>query len=128
MCGGTARGARQVPAKPPHVWDCCSVTGRSTAMRRAALIAIVLLVVWLGVVRHQTGEARFWPSGTPARLHFDGRDYHRGDREPIPTGAIMRKHLLGGGEVVTLPEDGTSTVVWIRNGTTPYAYGLLGGP
>lgn len=101
---------------------------RRTAIRRAVLIAAVLIVAWLGVVRQQTGELAVWPSATPTRLHFDGRDYRRGVTEPIPTGAVVRTHRWGGGDVMTLPEEGTATVVWVRNGTTTYAYGLLGGP
>ena len=101
------------------------------------LLALVLGVaaVALGarlVENHGYGwEWTLSPSAAPPKIHFEGRDYDRGRErsDGIPRGYVLEGETPGGGEIYKSGTDeGTSTVVLVKDGEHVHAYGLMGGP
>jgi hypothetical protein len=104
--------------------------GRVPLRIAALLLALVLLLlaIWLVVVRERTGQWGLRPAATPVRLDFHSRHYTRGGREEIPPTGVRIGSSWGGGEVWGAAGRRTPAVLWVRDGSTSYAYGLVGGP
>ena len=108
--------------------------------RRRRIVVVVLVAVTLAAIAvgwrvrevHDYGwEWTPFPSAAPPKIRFEGRDYSRGDVVPtgLPAGYVRKGRTLGNGQIY---EDagvsGTSTVVYVQDGTRVYDYALMGGP
>ncbi len=103
---------------------------------------LVLLALVLGVAAVALGarlaenhgygwEWTLTPLAAPPKIHFEGRDYDRGGEQSdgIPSGYVLEGETPGGGEIYKFGlDEGTSTVVFVKDGEHVYAYGLMGGP
>lgn len=97
------------------------------------LIAVAAggLVVRLDRVHDYGWELTLFPSAAPPKIRFEGRDYRRGGEEPggVPRGHQPQGETLGGGEIYeSSTAEGTSTLIFVKDGSRVLAYGLMGGP
>jgi hypothetical protein len=88
----------------------------------AVLLGAVVAAVLATQVHQHFGEWRLWPSSTPPKLLFGGREYRRGTTVPaIPPGELPLDHLAGG--ELYGPGGATPTVVELKttDGVTQYS-------
>ncbi|NPC98967.1 hypothetical protein [Nocardioides sp. zg-DK7169] len=111
-----------------------NVGGRRHVLVLFALVLAVAAVA-LGVrltENHRYGwEWTLTPSAAPPKIHFEGRDYHRGGEQSdaVPSRYVLEGETPGGGEIYTSRRDaGTSTVIVVKDGAHVHAYALMGGP
>ena len=107
-----------------------------TQWRSLALVVTVLvLVAVMGQALYVHSETGRWAvsvsaAKAPSRVHFEGRDYDKGDRAALPSGAIEKGRTAGGGVIFKRAEDADvlSTGVYVSDGKRSWTYGLVGGP
>ena len=105
--------------------------------RLAAMAAIVVLVgaiaLQLTYVRLKTG---YWAPTVssveaPWRIHYQGRYYDQADRVRLPRDAVRRGSANTGLPIYKAMRDGgdeVAVVVYGVDGSTTWAYDLVGGP
>jgi hypothetical protein len=104
---------------------------RSRVVVALVLVVGVLLAARLYQVHSYGWEWTVFPSDAPPKIVFEGRDYERGRERPggVPAGYVRRGTTLGGGRIYQDAADtGTSTVVYVGDGSHVYGYELIGGP
>lgn len=105
-------------------------------LRRLLLGVVAVLVVGAGAqlwhVHETTWDYRLWSAAAPAKVHFDGRDYHRDVVEvPVPSDAERIGYTSGGGQIWSAARAAPGIVrtsIWVVHGGRATAYGLMGGP
>ena len=65
----------------------------------------------------------------PSRIHFEGRDYGKGDRVKVPGDAVRRGRTAGGGAIFKPADDADalSVGVYVSDGRRAWVCGLVGG-
>lgn len=93
------------------------------------LIGLLLLVG--AVVAVEVYGTPWSPAAAPERIRFESREYTRGDEQPggLPVGYVLKGETPGGGQIYKFAKNqGTSVIVYVKDGTLVYIYGLVGGP
>jgi hypothetical protein len=102
----------------------------AVAVAGVALVAVV--VAQIIDVHSETGRWGITVSAArvPSRLHFEGRDYDKGDQLKLPSDAVQRGHTAGGGTIFkpSGDQDYLSVVIYVSDGKRAWGYGLVGGP
>jgi len=94
-----------------------------------ALVAVFGQVIY---VHSETGRWAMTVSSAkaPSRIHFEGRDYAKGDRVQVPNDAVEEGRTAAGGVIFKEAgdEDVLSVGVYVSDGRRAWGYGLVGGP
>lgn len=103
------------------------------AVGTAVAVLVGAVALQVTYVRLKTGRWAATVSSVkaPWRIAYQGRDYDQGDRVKLPRDAVRRGNANTGLPVFKATLDGgneLATVIYVVDGKTTWAYGLVGGP
>lgn len=131
---GTLPGRARRDRASPYSQDMGNVGRRRRVLVLVALVLGVAAVALGARLTENHGYGWEWtltPSAAPPKIHFEGRDYDRGGEQSdaVPSRYVLEGKTPGGGEIYKSGlDEGTSTVILVKDGEHVYAYGLMGGP